>query len=52
MGVKVKERNGAYWAFMNHNGKRKAKKIGTDEKTAREVAKKIEAKLVLGGCGI
>jgi integrase len=51
MGVKVRERpegSGIYWVFIDHQGKRKAKKIGTDEGTALEVAKKIEAKLVLG----
>ena len=31
-----------------HHGKRKAKKIGRDEDLAREVAKRIEAKLALG----
>ena len=51
MGVNVKERpkgSGIWWVFINHKGKRKARKIGSDEKTANEVAKKIEAKLVLG----
>ena len=51
MGVKVKERpegSGVYWIFINHQGTRKAKKIGTDEKIAYEVAEKIKARLVLG----
>lgn len=50
MGVKVREKptgSGIYWIFINHNSKRKSKKIG-DEKTAKEVAEKIKAKLVLG----
>ena len=50
MGVKVREKpigSGIYWIFINHHGKRKSKKIG-DERLANEVAKKIEAKLVLG----
>lgn len=51
MGVKVREKpkgSGVYWLFINHNGKRKAKKIGKDKRLARDVAKKVEAKLVLG----
>jgi integrase len=51
MGVKIREKpkgSGVFWVFANHNGKRTSKKIGTDEDAANEVAKKIEAKLVLG----
>ena len=50
MGVKVRERpsgSGIYWILIDHHGKRKAKKIGTDKKTALEVAEKIAAKLTL-----
>jgi len=47
MGVIVKERRpGEWWLYINHNGKRKAKKVGT-EQAARHAAAKIEAKLVL-----
>jgi integrase len=51
MAVKVKERplgSGIFWVFIDHQKKRKAKKIGRDENLAHEVAKKIEAKLTLG----
>ncbi len=51
MGVKVKERplgSGIFWVFIDHQKKRRAKKIGKDEALAHEVAKKIEAKLTLG----
>ena len=51
MGVKVRERpvgSGIWWVFIDHQGKRKAKKIGHDKHTAIAVAKKIEARLVLG----
>jgi integrase len=54
VGVKVKEKvkgSGEWWIFINHRGKRKAKKIG-NEKTAFEVARKIEAKLTLGDMGL
>lgn len=53
MGVKVKERppgSGVWWVFINHNGKRKAKKVGALEK-AEEVAEKTRAALVLGDLG-
>jgi integrase len=55
MAVKVRERpkgSGEWWVFIDHQGKRKAKKIGRDKKFAQEVAKKIEAKLTLGDVGI
>ena len=55
MGVKVREKpraSGIYWVFINHHGKRKSKKIGTDKKLANEVAEKIKAKLVLGELNI
>jgi integrase len=51
MGVKVREKpkgSGMFWIFVDHQGKRKAKKIGKDKRLANEVAKKIEAKLTLG----
>ncbi len=50
MGVKIREKpkgSGVWWIFINHQGKRKSKRIG-DKRTAKEVAKKIEAKLALG----
>lgn len=50
MGVKIREKpkgSGEWWIFINHHGNRKSKRVG-DKKTAREVAKKIEAKLILG----
>ncbi len=51
MGVTVKEKvkgSGDWWIFINHNGKRKSKKVGKDKRMAQEAAKKIEAKLSLG----
>ena len=49
MGVLVKERvKGEWWIFINHKGKRKAKKIGHDKGVALEVARKIGARLTLG----
>lgn len=51
MGVKVREKvkgSGEWWIFIDHRGKRKSRKIGKDKRLAREVARKIEARLVLG----
>ncbi len=51
MGVKVREKpinSGIWWIFIDHRGRRKAKKIGKGKKVAENIAKKIEAKLVLG----
>jgi len=48
MGVKLKQKDGAWWLFINHNGLRKAKKIGSDKRRALDVKKKVEAKLALG----
>jgi len=50
MGVKVKEKtqgSGVWWVFINHNGRRKSKRVGS-EKAARKVAEMIEARLKLG----
>ncbi len=48
MAVKVKPWKGAWWLFIDHNGQRKAKKVGS--KKAAEIAKaQIEARLALGG---
>ena len=50
MGVRVRERppnSGVFWVFIHGGGKRRSKKVGS-EKAALEVAKRIEARLVLG----
>jgi integrase len=55
MGVKVREWKGAWWLFVDHKGKRKAKRIGIGKDAKREAkkhAKKIEARLILGDLGI
>jgi integrase len=51
MGVNVRERDGAWWIFVNHRGRRKAKRIGVGDpgkRAAKEAAAKIQAKLALG----
>jgi len=55
MGVKVREKkkgSGVWWIFIDHQGRRKAKKIGRDEKAAKNIAKKVEAKLAMGDMGL
>lgn len=55
MGVKVREKkkgSGVWWLFIDHQGRRRAKKIGRDKKVAENIAKKVEAKLVLGDMGL
>ncbi|MBF0507736.1 MAG: tyrosine-type recombinase/integrase family protein [Deltaproteobacteria bacterium] len=55
MAVKVREKppgSGVWWVFIDHQGKRKAKKIGKDKKIAQDVAKKIEAQLTLNDCNL
>ena len=51
MAVKIKEKikgSGEWWIFINHNGRRRSKKIGHNKKLAQKVAGNIEAKLTLG----
>ncbi|MBI4537136.1 MAG: hypothetical protein HY712_04165 [candidate division NC10 bacterium] len=46
-GVTVREKDGAWWVFINHQSKRKAKRVG-HKKAALAVAQTIQAKLTLG----
>jgi integrase len=51
MGVKVRQKDGKWYVFINHKGKRKAKCIGASKRAAEEVKRKLEAKLTLGDMG-
>ncbi len=54
MGVKVKHWKGAYWLFINHNGKRKARRVGVGragQRAADAAAIKIQARLAEGDTG-
>ena len=54
MGVKVRERpegSGCYWVFTDHQGKRKAKKVGS-KKAALALAQKLQHKLAAGELGL
>jgi integrase len=51
VGVTVRDWKGAWWIFVNHRGRRKAKRVGTGEegkKAAKQVAHQLEARLALG----
>jgi integrase len=51
MGVKVRERSGAWWLFIDYKGKRKAKRVGKGpeaKKAANLAAIKIQARLAEG----
>lgn len=47
VGVKVKYWKGAWWVFISHQGRRKAKRVG-DKETALRVASRIRERLVAG----
>src|SRR5262249_21662314 len=51
MGVKVKSWKGAWWVFINHRGRRKAKRC-TSKRAAELAAEKIDARLKLGEAGV
>ena len=51
MGCTVREKDGAWWVFVHHQGRTKAKRIGPGRQgrdAAKAAAAKIQAKLVLG----
>src|SRR4029453_2851872 len=48
MDVKVRQKGGKWYVFINHQGRRKAKCIGDSKRAAEEVKRKLEAKLTLG----
>jgi integrase len=48
MGVKIRKRGGKWYVFVNYNGRRKAKCVGTSRELAQQVRRQLEAKLALG----
>ena len=52
MGVTVRKKNGQWYVFVNHHGRRKAKCIGENRTAAVQVKRALEAKLALGDIGI
>lgn len=54
MGVKVRQKpknSGIWYVFVEHHGKRKAKKVGRDKRLAQQIAQKLGAKLTLKDTG-
>jgi integrase len=52
MAVKVREWRGAFWLFIDHHGRRKARRVGvgkTGKKSAELAAIRIQARLAEGG---
>ena len=47
MGVKIRFRSGGWWIFIDHQGRRRAKKVG-DRATALQVAQRVRERLALG----
>ena len=55
MSVVAREKikgSGIWWLFINHGGKRKSKKIGTDKEEAKRLAKILEGRLAAGDIGV
>jgi integrase len=47
MAVKVRQKDGKWWVFIDHKSKRKAKCIG-DKRAAEQLKAKLDAKIALG----
>ena len=43
MGVRIRKKDGKWYVFINHQGKRKARCIGDSKRAAEEVKRKLEA---------
>jgi integrase len=49
MAAKVRrDDKGVYWVVVHHDGRRRKKRVGGDKRLAEEIARKIQARLVLG----
>jgi integrase len=55
MGVKVRDDppgSGVWFIFVNHKGRRFAKKVGRDKRVANQIAKEVERQLASGDLGL
>jgi integrase len=55
MAVKIREWKGAWWVFVDHRGRRKAKRVGVGiraKRAAEAAAEQIQAKLTLGDVSV
>ena len=48
MGVKIRKRGSKWYVFVNYQGRRKAKCVGSSRQVAEQIRREIEARLVLG----
>ncbi len=48
MAAKVRCINGVWWVVVHHQGRRRKKRVGKDKRLAEQVARQIQARLVLG----
>jgi hypothetical protein len=48
MGVKIRQKDGKWYVFIYHYGRRKAKYVGDSKRAAEEVKRKLEGRLTLG----
>ena len=48
MAAKARFVDGSWWVFVHHAGKRWKKHVGTDKRMAEDLAKRMQARLVLG----
>ena len=52
MGVTIRKKDGSWYVFVNHQGRRKAKRVGDSRAVAMQVKRALEAKLSLGDVGV
>jgi len=52
MGVTIRKEDGSWYVFVNHQGRRKAKRVGDSRAVAMQVKRALEAKLSLGDVGV
>ena len=48
MAAKARFVDGTWWVFVHHAGKRWKKRVGSDKRMAEDLAKRMQARLVLG----
>jgi integrase len=52
MGVTIRKKDGSWYVFVNHQGRRKAKRVGESRAAAVQVKRALEAKLSLSDVGV
>ncbi|HEV2383328.1 MAG TPA: phage integrase SAM-like domain-containing protein [Terriglobia bacterium] len=52
MSVRIRRKHGKWFVFINHNGERKSRLVGTSREAAERVRREIESRLALGTFGL